>query len=67
MTLDDVRRRVAALERWHDDDEAAHNDEDNLHQGDVLAAIAAGTCADPAACAAEALRTLKIDFARWCA
>ncbi len=66
LTLDDVRRRVAALQADHGNDEMAHSKEEGLHR-EVLAAIAAGACSDPAACAAEALLTLKMNFARWCA
>ena len=48
------------------DDEKAHALEDELHQA-VLKAIADGTCEDPRMCAAQALKTLEIPFARWCA
>ncbi len=48
------------------DDEGAHSREDDLHQ-EVLAAIRDGECDDPAACAGEALKTLAIEFHRWCA
>lgn len=64
MTPGQVAERVAAIRVG--DSEAAHGMEDRLHQ-DVLRAIAAGECADPAACATEALQTLNIKFERWCA
>lgn len=66
MTREQVARRVDAIAAYADDDEAAHGMEDRLHQ-DVLQAIAAGQCDDPKACAAEALKTLAIEFERWCA
>jgi hypothetical protein len=68
MTLDEIRSRLAEI-RAEDDDrdyEGAHALEDELFQ-DVLRAIAAGACDDPAACAAEALKSLENDFERWCA
>ncbi len=66
MTVDEVKKRVAYIEACKRDNEAAHSAEDEIHQ-DVLRAIAEGRCADPAACAAEALKSLDISFARWCA
>jgi len=48
------------------DDESAHSEEDTIHR-DVLRAIAEGSAADPRACASEALKSLAIDFHRWCA
>jgi hypothetical protein len=66
MTREDVARRIDMLVAYADDDEKAHEMEDQLHQ-DVLQAIATGTCSDPAGCANEALRTLSIEFERWCA
>lgn len=65
MTVDEVKRRVAEIEALAFDDEAAHSEEDKL-RADVLRAIAAGDCADPAAIAQAVLETSKIDFARWC-
>lgn len=63
-------RRVRTIVKWIDahksDDEMAHVAEDNLYSK-VLKAIAAGKCEDPVACAAECLKTQKLDFARWCA
>jgi DNA-binding FadR family transcriptional regulator len=67
MTVDDVRAAVAKIAAMADyNDETAHSKEDELHQR-VLEAIAKGECDDPRACAAEALKTVDIDFARWCA
>lgn len=65
MTPADVRLRVEAIAAAHGDYEMAHGDEDRLHQ-DVLRAIAAGA-PDAAELAAEALRTLELDFPRYCA
>jgi hypothetical protein len=62
MTPEDVRARVAAIERMKGDDEAAHIEEDELHQ-DVLRCLAAR--GEPLAI--EALKTREIDFERWCA
>lgn len=66
MTPEQIRAIVAKIEAMRDDDEAAHSEEDSLHVR-VLMSIAAGQAEDPAACAAEALKTREIDFARWCA
>lgn len=66
MNVEEVKARVQAIRANSGDDEAAHSDEDNLHQ-EVLQAIADGTCDDPRACAGAALETTKIDFSRWCA
>jgi hypothetical protein len=66
MTKAEVIAEVDGIRRYHDDGEAAHGQEDRLHKR-VLRAIAEGACDDPAGCAAEALKTLEIDFARWCA
>jgi hypothetical protein len=66
MTLRRVQTLVAHVARMAGDDELAHGAEDNLHHR-VLRAIADGKCDDPQACAAAALATLQLDFARWCA
>jgi hypothetical protein len=66
MNIEDVELRVENIRERAGDDEVAHGMEDDLHQ-DVLRAIAAGTCSDPVGCAASALKTCDIDFARWCA
>lgn len=66
MTLDEVKTRVESIRRRRGDDEGAHGMEDDLYC-DVLQAIADGTHEDdPSVLAAEALKTRKIDFARWC-
>jgi hypothetical protein len=62
MTAEEVRDRVEKIRAIADDDEAAHHQEDQLHQ-DVLTHLAA----QGHNIAAEALRTIAIDFARWCA
>lgn len=65
MTPEDVRRRTAEIRAIaaRGDEEAAHGEEDRLHE-DVLRAVAGG--AEKAAeLAAEALRTRKIAFARY--
>ncbi len=63
MSEDDVRRRVAALTAAHGDDEAAHSEEDKLHQ-DVLRHYAEQENGE---LAREALKTLDLNFERWCA
>lgn len=65
MTLDEVLQRVAHIESINADDEAAHSEEDQLHQA-VLQAIALGS-PYPQELAALALKTRDIEFARWCA
>ena len=66
MTINEVKARVAEIAGMIRDDEMAHSNEDDLHQA-VLHAISVGECDDPAACAREALKTLDLDFERWCA
>lgn len=66
LTVVEVEARVQAIRDIARDDERAHADEDALHAF-VLDAIAKGECADPAGCAAAALKTDAIVFARWCA
>ena len=63
ITLALVKRRVKAIDLITFDNEAAHSDEDELHQ-DVLQAIADGA-AHPADLAQAALETQKLDFQRW--
>lgn len=65
VSPEDVRACVAALGPPFDD-EVAHAAEDALHRA-TLRAIAEGRCEEPKACAAEALRSLALDFERWCA
>lgn len=69
LTVEIVRALVAKIAgarfpSGNFDDESAHADEDELYQA-VLSAIATGACDDPAGCAAEALKTKDLDFARW--
>ena len=66
MTDAIVAERVEKIRAMACDDETAHSAEDTLHQ-DVLSAIAEGRCANPQSCARAALKTLEINFARWCA
>lgn len=66
VTVALVREHVGKIAAIAGDDETAHAKEDELHQA-LLMAIADGACDDPAACAAEALKTKQIDFERWCA
>jgi hypothetical protein len=65
MTVEQVKALVAEIERTAGDDEAAHGLEDALHR-QVLEAIANGA-PNGMELAREALATVKIDFARWCA
>jgi hypothetical protein len=65
LTVAEVRKRVRQIGAERGDDECAHADEDQLHV-DVLAAVSNGH-PDSARLATEALKTQKIDFARWCA
>lgn len=64
MTPDAVRQRVAAIEAVASDDEQAHGLEDELYR-ELLEAIANDTCQEPRLCAAIALRTQLVQFARW--
>ncbi len=66
MTPDQVRSRVRAIEAVAGDDERAHIMEDELWE-DVLTEIAEGKSADDVGCAREALKTKRLDFARYCA
>ena len=66
LTVDEINRRVGLIDNCSADDEAAHSEEDELYR-DVLKAIADGTAEQPAKCAAAALETRDITFARWCA
>lgn len=66
MTIFEVRERLEEIKTLANDSEAAHSREDGLYF-DVLRAIADGETDDPAGLAAEALKTLGIDFDRWCA
>jgi hypothetical protein len=65
VTVEEVNVRVAAIEAVSGDDEGAHAREDELHQN-VLRAIALGA-ENPQGLASAALKSLAIDFERWCA
>ncbi len=65
MDVSDVTTGLAAIRAIADDDESAHGEEDEL-RARVLQAIADGAT-DPAALAAEVLKTRDIEFSRWCA
>lgn len=65
MTVEEIKDRVQKIRDLAGDDERAHSMEDDLHQ-DVLAEIANGA-PNAAELAREALLTLGIEFARWCA
>jgi hypothetical protein len=62
LTLEDVQSRVHQIRAAADDDERAHALEDDLHR-DVLRYFAE----TGSQIAIEALKTLDIDFSRWCA
>ena len=66
MTVEEIEAQVERIRLMASDDEAAHRAEDHLHVA-VLKAISEGACAGPAACAASALKTRRIEFSRWCA
>jgi hypothetical protein len=69
MIVEEVKKRIELIKakgEFEHDDEVAHSMEDQLWQ-DVLTAIAEGYCEDPKALAGEALRTVGLDFSRWCA
>lgn len=65
MTLDEARAWVEKIRGLADDDEAAHAEEDELHQA-VLDHVARGG-ENAQGLAAIALSTRAIAFARWCA
>ena len=67
MTIEEIKRRVAEIKEVGDADfEASHGNEDSLHE-DVLQAIADGDFGEASKWATEALKTLDIDFNRYCA
>ena len=73
MRVEEVEKRVAEIRACAGDDETAHSMEDELHQ-DVLREIArqgrepgGDGSSSPFALAEAALKTLEIEFARWCA
>lgn len=63
MTVDEIKALQASLRMWGDKGEYRSGDLSRTRDADatmcraVLSAIADGTCADPQACAAQALRT----------
>lgn len=63
VTPESIREYIAG---WitGGDPESSHENEDHLYL-QVLKAIAHGTCEDPKACAAEAIKTKSIKFDRW--
>jgi hypothetical protein len=65
MNLQDVKNNVLKIYEMKGDDESAHSEEDNLHQ-EVLRQVANGN-PEAKEMAKEALKTLEIDFCRWCA
>jgi hypothetical protein len=65
-TVAEVEQVLATIDLVKWDDEVAHSYEDDLHRA-VLRAIATGRATDPVAVAEAALRTVGVDFARWCA
>lgn len=64
VTVAIVSDCVEWVGEWIGSGEAMDMREAALHQ-ELLRAIAEGRCSDPAACAAEALRTLKIYAPGW--
>jgi hypothetical protein len=64
VTLPGVQMELANMLKFLDDPEVFHGMEDALH-GRVLRAIAGGAAEDPAALAAEALKTQGLTVARW--
>ena len=68
VTLEEVRKRVESLFAEHTGPNrcgpSLHADEDDLFES-VLQAVVDGTCEDPKACAAEALKLVSIRFNRW--
>lgn len=65
-TVERIQDVLAGMDANRGDDESAHAEEDRLHCA-ILLAVAEGRCDDPRACAREALKSLDIAFARWCA
>jgi hypothetical protein len=66
VTLNGIRKRVAAIEAMKGDDELAHGAEDDLRE-EFIRFIAAGPDRALGEMAAEVLKTEKISFFRWCA
>lgn len=66
MLIAEIEKRVEEIRACSGDAEAAHSLEDNLHIS-VLQDIADGADPNPSESAKAALKTLDIDFERWCA
>jgi hypothetical protein len=66
MDLQEIRDRVASIDKESGDDEAAHSNEDKL-RADFIAHVAAHGNKKLSEMAHEVLKTDTIDFARWCA
>ena len=66
MTLEEAKERVANLERIKSDDEAAHSAEDTLYI-DFVYHVAEKGNDELSQIAKEILKSISIDFARWCA
>jgi len=66
MTTKEVSARVQAIGEMTGDPERAHEEEDKLYK-DVLNYLSVYAEHDLAMIAAEALKTQRIDFPRWCA
>ena len=66
MNVTHIKKRVEEIRECQHDDEKAHVLEDKLHQ-DVLTAIADGSCVVPRRAATEAIKTMDIEYSRWCA
>lgn len=64
-SVHDVVEEVSMIKGAKDDFECAHSDEDELHVA-VLKEVAAGN-PEAREMAREALKTLEIDFPRYCA
>lgn len=70
MTIHQVRARVNKICELRADDELAHKEEDALHQDLLKHLLTMDLEMDQDAAKEmikEALETLDIDFARWCA
>ena len=66
MTIKEVSARVQAIGEMAGDPERAHEEEDKLYK-DVLNYLSVYAEHDLAMISAEALKTQRIDFPRWCA
>jgi hypothetical protein len=68
MNIDNVKEMLAEIKQHaiDGDDELAHSCEDSLYIK-LLEAISNGICDNHQECCTEALKSQKMDFARWCA